>query len=464
MNAAVPLVQRLEGHRAAVVVGGATTTAIGLRRRTLALAHWLGGPGVRANDRVLVLVPPGPDLAAAILAIAWVGAVPVLLEPQQAPGAWQVRVAAADPTFVLADPRLRWAWRVPGLRRLLPGLPGRPDRGRILSLPGRLRDRDPAPAPRAPSDPALVMFTSGTTAAPREVQHSHASLAAFLGGVGALVEGLDVRSYLAETPQQIFYALLLDATCHVVRGTGERRLKRTLDLMASGRVGAWFGGPWTWVRWLDAGLPVPRELRTVLLGSAPVTRPFLGRLLRALPASADVRCVYGLTECGPVCVADGREKVDRDGAGDWVGRPLPGVALSLVDEEVHVRSPGTAPSRRGPDGAVATGDLGRLDDGLWLLGRAKDMILRRNVNLYPGVLEPLFDQDVALIGVYDHAAEDERVVLVTAGPAPADAAARLGDAAPDHVLELDALPRAGRQHKVDKAALRELARERFRIP
>ena len=94
------------------------------------------------------------------------------------------------------------------------------------------------------------------------------------------------------------------------------------------------------------------------------------------------------------------------------------------------------------------------------------MILRRAVNHYPGVLEPLLAEhydDAVLIGVWDAQTQDECIVLATSGSGSADLAQLLGDAAPDHILVLDALPRTGRQHKVDRNALREAARERFGI-
>jgi acyl-CoA synthetase (AMP-forming)/AMP-acid ligase II len=143
--------------------------------------------------------------------------------------------------------------------------------------------------------------------------------------------------------------------------------------------------------------------------------------------------------------------------------------VSVVDGEIRVG--GAAVALRylgGPviSTGVETGDRGWLGtDGLVLLGRSKDMIVRRGLNIYPGLLEPILARslgDVALVGVFDARAQDERVVLACTGrdaPIPP-----LGEAIPDHLLRLDALPRRGRQHKVDRDALRRLARERFFIP
>lgn len=478
-NVAERLLAGLHGARAAVVVGERATSADDLRARVLGLAAHFAERGVQPGERALVLVPPGGDLPAAMLALVWIGAVPVLLEPEQAPGAWAARVSRAAPAWVVVDPRLPWVWAIPGLlpllQRLRP-LPGRPVEGRLLPLPARATG-EPAPLPRAPADPALILFTSGTTSTPRAVVHTHGNLQAFLDGVEHVAAGLPMDSYLAETPQQIFYAMLRQSTCHLVLGQGEARLRRTLALLASGRVEAWFGSPWTWVRWLDEGRPVPPGLRAVMLGSAPVTRPFLRRLLAALPEQTAVRCLYGLTELGPACLVDAATKRDWEGEGDLVGHPLPGVTIEIREPDaagagdVWLRSPALAQGYLGEPplhGVLDTGDLGASTPaGLALRGRRKEMILRRAVNLYPGVLEPLLLTHVAeaaLVGVWDGERQDERVVLAYVGPEGFDATPLLGDAAPDHVLRLDALPRAGRQHKVDRGQLRALARRTFHIP
>ena len=470
MNAARAIVDTLRGSRPAVVVDGDGITRGALGERSMGLARWLSGE-VSPGDRVVLLAVPGPELAAALIAAVWVGAVPILAEPDQAPGAWQARMDGVRPKAVVADPRLAKAWKIPGaagaLAKIGVSVPPRLRGVPVLPLPKRARGTVSA-VERGPTDEALILFTSGTTSAPKSVIHTHGSLPHFLAHVAGVVEDLPHATYLAETPQQIFYALLLGATCHLVRGQGEKRARRTLALLEQEPIEAWFGSPWTWQSWLAEGRPVPPGLRTVLLGSAPVTRPFLGRLLDVLPDDCAVRCIYGLTEVGPAAVIDAAEKVAWAGEGDVVGRLVSGVSARIDDGEIVLESPSLAGYGSGQLSELRTGDLGALVDGqLVLRGRKKDMILRRAVNLYPGVLEPLlhprFDE-VALVGVYDGDREDERVVLCCVGGIADGVDELLGDAAPDHVLALDALPRSGRQNKVDKAALRALARRRFAIP
>jgi acyl-CoA synthetase (AMP-forming)/AMP-acid ligase II len=186
-----------------------------------------------------------------------------------------------------------------------------------------------------------------------------------------------------------------------------------------------------------------------------------------------------MTEILPVAVATAEEKLAHPGPGDLVGAPLPGVTGT------GRRSPGAWSSRartwpgayladldRGEPAMTehVTGDLARIEDGaIVLAGRATDMIIRGRTNIYPGLHEPVIARlpgvhQAVLVGVPD-AIGDERVVLALVGePGAAErvAAALPGvlDAAalPDRVVQLDALPTAGRTRKVDRAALRELVR------
>jgi len=472
-NLAIGLARPLTGPRPVVVVDGRVSRAGDLGARVQGLAAWLSERGVAPADRAVVLASPGPDLVAAVLALLWVGAVAVLADPELPEEVFQAQVDLAEPRWVLADGRLARAWRTSLLRRALElagrPLPPRPRRGEVLPIPGVARGGRAAVS-RESDDEALVIFTAGTTARPRGVVHTHGSLAALLGNVRTTVSGLGFASYVAETPPQLFYGLELGAVCHVARGRGEERVRRLWRLMETGDAEAWFGGPWRWARWLREGRVPPAGLRALVLGSAPVTTAFLRTLLDAAPAELRVLCLYGLTEAGPVASIDGREKAAWGGEGDLAGRVIPGLQVSVADGEVCVAGDAVAPRYLGGPATspwLATGDLGRLGpDGLVLLGRSKDMIVRRGRNIYPGLLEPLLArslEDLALVGVFDARAQDERVVMAYAGALPPDLPP-LGEAAPDHLLPLDALPRQGRQRKVDREALRRIARERFAIP
>jgi acyl-CoA synthetase (AMP-forming)/AMP-acid ligase II len=454
--------------------GEVTTTAEVLHARTLGLSLWFQNQGVEQGDRVLMLVPPGAEFAAALLGLVWIGATPVLLDPGHPEGVWRAQVGAVEPRWVVTVPALGRVWAIPGARRLLSAMgrstPARPEGARVLQLPGWVRgDTDPAVCTEDAE--ALILFTSGTTSAPRGVIHTHGNLPHFLRQVSQVVEGVSMASYLAEHPQQIFYALTTGATCHVVKAPPARRLQAVVDLLRSGQIEAWFGSPYTWIHCLDTGIAIPQEIQTLIFGSSPVTHQFLNRLLPHLSETVNIRCLYGLSEAGPVAVADGREKASRQGTGDWLGACIGDARVTLNDGEIQVHSPALARGYLGEpprDGPLATGDLGRQDaDGLWLLGRKKDMILRRGVNHYPSLLESLLAEngiDASLVGIFDTTAQDERIIVVHTGPADTPFADLLGEAAPDHVLHLDTLPRAGRQHKIDKQALRLLARERFEVP
>ena len=118
-----------------------------------------------------------------------------------------------------------------------------------------------------------------------------------------------------------------------------------------------------------------------------------------------------------------------------------------------------------PLAELRTGDLARLENGRVVLGgRSKDMFIRGTTNVYPGLYEPVIAgipgvREAALVGVPNEIGDDE-LVLVIVGDASRVAAALPGliDAAvmPDRIVVMDALPKAGRSQKLDRAALRDM--------
>jgi len=509
MNAAAPFLDVFAARPDAVAIveaSGRTTRYGELLRQTNATAHLLRVNRLAPGDRVLLQVPGGPLLAACTLATIALGGVPLLADPGLGDAVYSSRVAAAAPRFALVHPLVEAIGRVTPLRRRL--------EARSVVVPPAVRGvktirlarawvrfASRSPLGRAPArvvdvaadHDGVLVFTGGTTSDPRGVRHVHGGLAAYLDAIGRVSAdfGQDFGTFLADTPQQMLYALRLGKTVHLTPGKKPARAAFAHERFASGAVDAYFGSPWIWQQMMDAvgqGERLPPTLRAVFLGGAPVSRPFLERLSRFVHAETRIVVLYGLTEAGPVAAVEAADKLAWVGDGDLVGRPLAGVDVRIdaADErgvgEVLVRSPSLfagylGEPTRAPDAPLRTGDLGRLiDDGrLALVGRVKDMIIRRGVNLYPPSFEATIDglsgpegpwvRRSAMLGVWSEARADEDVVLAVE-PAPGfdEAAFRaalevaLGsDATPDRLLVLDALPVTGRLNKVDKAALRRLA-------
>jgi long-chain acyl-CoA synthetase len=125
-----------------------------------------------------------------------------------------------------------------------------------------------------------------------------------------------------------------------------------------------------------AGAPLPRSLRYLAVGGAPVASHLLEQ---AQALGLPVHEGYGLSECGSV-VAVSRPGESRSGS---VGKPLPHIRIDFADDgEILVRGlpwHGYLGERDAPHArdCIATGDVGYLDtDGfLFLTGRKKNMFI-----------------------------------------------------------------------------------------
>ena len=480
----------------ALVAGdGAELTYGELRRRVLAVRHGLLEAGLAPGDGVLFSVRPSPESLVLALGVVAAGGVVVFADPGAGPEMFAARLRLARPRWSAAESVLyagsrlrpvRWYARRRGL--LLPDLgglrvPGEPPMRHVhvgRRLPGVPRDAlsfarlasGDAPEPHEdpdPAAPAAVIFTSGTTANPRAVVHTGASLAAALDlfrtrlplgpgdvvhtdqlmlGLPTLIAGARWSLPPLSCPPAVFARLLR-----------ERGATHT------------FCVPVHLAEVLDASPTLPASLRYVLLGAAPAPPAILRRAVAAAP-SAEVLSVYAMTEILPVAIASAEEKLAHAGPGDLLGAPLPGIGARIAaDGELMLSGPNLCRGYLGADPLteLATGDLARLDgDRLVLVGRKKDMLIRGEFNLYPGLYEPAIAAlpgvaEAAIVGVPDPRTGDEEVVLAVVGDAGLPARLRRllpgvidHDALPDRVVVLDALPRCGRTRKLDRDRLRGL--------
>jgi len=497
-----------------------TLTYADLGTRIRATSAGLTALGMEPGDRVLFSVRPGPDAVILALGIVHAGGCVVFADPGAGEALFRARAALAAPRWVAAEsllylastPLLRplarrrgldlpdYARIVPDARHLyagpwLPGVPraatslrglsaGRAATGVSKPSTGHPEGGFDTPASGGHStyehDEALIVFTSGTTEAPRAVVHTRASLGAGLGDIAAAAMRPGQRVL---TDQLMVGIPALIAGAHwTMPPPGldpAARPEAYLPLLEDADV--LFAAPAAMdaiLRGLE-GRNAPR-LETVVLGGAPVLRPLLERIRSTFPEAA-IRAVYGMTELLPVAIADGAEKLARsDADGDWVGRLVPGVEARVDDGELVLDGPSRATYLGEPATAeVRTGDLARIDDdGLTLLGRKKDMFIRGTQNVYPGLYEPVIAslpgvREAVMTGVPDEIGDDRLLVLVVPDDPPrhpdashpvarsvARALPGLLDVGvlPDAVVAVPDLPRSGRSRKLDRAAVALLAR------
>ena len=248
---------------------------------------------------------------------------------------------------------------------------GEAERAALLASADRVVDA-PLPggggaAPVAPGedDTALVVHTSGTTAAPRPVELSFGNVQAnALGSAVAL--GLDPdERWLCPLPLSHVGGLMV-LLRSVIYGT--RAVLDGAERASADDITVVSLVPTQLRRLLDAGARPGARLRVVLLGGAAATPDLLEE---ARAAGWPVRATYGLTQaCSQVAVD---------------GRPLPGLAVTLApDGEILVEGPTVAGG-----GVLRTGDLGRFDASgrLEVIGRKSDTIVTGGENVAPAEVE-----------------------------------------------------------------------------
>lgn len=297
-------------HEAAVALegDGQRLTYGALRERVGRFAAVLHTAGVRRGDRVALSLPRSPDFVVAMLACWWLGAAWVPLERS-----WP----SARRELVLRETSAR------------------------IVVTEVLCDLAPHPHAVVPSDAELayVLYTSGSTGAPKGVRVTHAGLVPVLQaqieafGLGPGKRVLQVLAHVFDASiSDIGTALLSGATLIVDPGPLEpSRVHAALASSAATHVDL----PPAVLRRMVPG-QLPSTLETVVVGGEPTP----AEVLTAWARHVRVVVAYGPTEatiCTSLCEVD----ADRWQVAE-IGRPIAGAEYRVEDGELWIASPGLA--------------------------------------------------------------------------------------------------------------------------
>jgi long-chain acyl-CoA synthetase len=400
--------------RVHLVQGGRRLTFADVDRASARVAAGLTEAGLGRGDRLLLLAANSPEWVIAFWAGIRAGALVCL------GNAWwgAVDVAHAvdllEPAVVVCDE---------SSAGLLPE-----DGGAVALDAGTIRawsedpTRDelsrPEPDPEASEDdPAVAIFTAGTTGRPKAVVLPHRAIVAnvhsLLAVAGRLPHQVDPSRPGAVVLQSgpLFHVggvqsllLALVGGNRIVFLAGRFAPAEVLDLIEGERVTVWGGVPTMASRVLSHPSLPERDLssvRSITMGGSRVDPDLLVRMRAAFPrAGRGMSTIYGMTETGgTVASASGEVMAEHP---ETSGRPGPLTEMRIADAgsdgvgEILVRTPGQMLGYwRRPDenlvdedGWVHTGDLGRLDDGLlFVTGRSKDLIIRGGENIAAAQVE-----------------------------------------------------------------------------
>jgi fatty-acyl-CoA synthase len=485
---------RSHPDRHAVVFGDEVRTHAELHDRAARLASALKAEGVRGGDRVALLLHNRIEFVESLLACHRLAAVAVPINFRLAPDEIGYILADSGAAALICDS----AWAGGGQVRSVIEV-GEAYEGAIASAPaprdpGSPREDDPD-GPRE-DDPALLCYTSGTTGRPKGAVLTHRNLVAstlswihemraspddvwlsgqplfHIGGINGLLPFLALAATVIITPSMGFDP---DAALRLIEAHAV-----TMCIFVPTQWDAICGSDT--VRQIDCG-----RLRVAMWGASPAVRRTLESMAETFP-EAEIVSAYGQTEMsGATTLLKGADSTRKMGS---VGKPMFGVELRVVDEELRDVAPGEVGEivYRGPNVMAAyhrrsqasaeafagdwfhSGDLARRDDEgyLWLVDRKKDLIISGGENVYPAEVERVLLEhpavaDAAVIGVpHPRWVETPVAVVVGWSEATVDEAELIAHCRrhlaaykkPSTVVFVDALPRnaAG---KVLKRQLRE---------
>ena len=400
-----------------------------LQQQANRLSNALAALGVARGDKVALMLPQRPETAVAHIAVSQMGAVAVPLSFLFGPDALEYRLTHSQAKVALVD-----AQSLPNLIPIRDRLPGL---AHVIGVAGAreawttswesLQDKGSrhfAAAVTRASDPALLVYTSGTTGPPKGALMPQSCLLGNLPGFAYSHDDFPQPGDLFWSPADwAWTGGLMDALLPtlyfgqpIVGYRGRFDPERALRLMEKYQVRNTFLFP-TALKLMMKAHPAPREhfdvnLRSIMSAGEAVGTTVFAWTQEALGVT--VNEMFGQTEMNYIV---GNSHVQWPAKPGSMGRPYPGHRIDVIDDAGNPVPPGepgeVAVNRIAPDGApdpvffleyfanpeatrkkysgdwCRTGDIATIDaDGyLWYQGRADDVFKVAGYRVGPSEIE-----------------------------------------------------------------------------
>jgi len=432
----------------------ALTTFGKLDQRSDEIAKGLLAWGVRPGMRMAMLVPFGTGFIELVFALMKAGVVTVLVDPGMGRQHLVECLSAAEPDGFLGIPKAQLVRTL--LRRRFPHAKWNVTVGRRLLWGGKTRDqlirlgRHEAKAVAFPrverSDPAAVIFTTGSTGPPKGVLYTHGIFHAQIDRIRERYEIHRGSRDLACFPLFGLYDAVMGVTTIIPdmdpTKPAEVNPQRLIEAANQWEVDQAFGSPALWntvVRWSEKNQiqrPFP-TLKRILSAGAPVPAETLQKLRQLVNPDANIMTPYGATEALPIASIESREVISETGPasmkgkGTCVGTRFEGVAWRIIEIQDGVISDisETSELKRGRIGELMVsgpmvtqqyvvradqnslhkvrdgdrvwhrmGDVGYLDsqDRFWFCGRKGHRVTVENRTLFTIPCEAVFNAHPAI--------------------------------------------------------------------
>jgi olefin beta-lactone synthetase len=464
--------------------------------------------GINEGTRIVCMTPPSYETAVVGLALHRVGATTMWIDPTVGYRNVAQRLRTVEPEAFVGVPlshlgRMTFGWGPRFLRKAIAiggwGFPG------AYSLDSLRRQAPAYPARPSvkPEDPAIILFTTGSTGPAKPALYPHRNMTALCRVVheswGFTTGGVPVDISLF--PAFFFIALSAGGTLVVPPINFARESPATadpkaiLEVINDCEVQSCFGSPVLLENIarhaIENEIKAP-TLRRVIGGGAPITARVKEALLELVGPEGNVFANYGATEAMPSTAMDAREtlretwKKTLAGEGLCVGRPFAGVELKIIrmsdrsiarlDQteelpaseigEILVKGPHVSPRYFRDDASTMInkiigpkreiwhrfGDAGRIDEQgrLWYCGRVSHRVEAAGGPLFPLNCEPIFDahprvRKSGLVGIASLTGQSIPVLCAELEP---DADSSEHETIRNELLTLAGLHRATRQIEV----------------